>query len=150
MLSNPNSPRLVLAVLLSVCGVSPSCASKAHHETQEAVAPLTGEWILVGFAAGSALPAGAAAPTFDVAADGRISEFAGVNSYSGQLNLSELRIGRFETGPLAATLMAGAPEAMDVEQHFLQALGEADACRVKGSELTLTRAGNDVARFRRK
>jgi heat shock protein HslJ len=46
--------------------------------------------------------------------------------------------------------MAGAPEAMEIERQFLQALGEADGFRALGSELALTRAGNDVARFRRK
>ena len=143
-------PQLLLVALLLAFGVAPACATKGHHETHAAVAALEGEWILVGFAPGDALPSGAAAPTLAVTSDGKLSGFAGVNSYSGQLDLSELRVGRFQTGPLAATLMAGSPEAMEVERQFLQALGEADGYRASASDLALTHAGRDVARFRRK
>jgi heat shock protein HslJ len=70
----------------------------------------------------------------------RVSGFAGVNRIQGsyELNGSSLRF-----GPLAATRMAGPPDAMAREAAFLNALEKVSRWK-SGSSLIELLAGNEV------
>ena len=74
------------------------------------------------------------APTVALDPDGTVSGTTGVNRYRGTYELAESLL---EIGPLMTTRMAGPPDAMDVETHFLAILGEPVAVRWDYSTLVL-------------
>src|SRR5450631_2426735 len=82
----------------------------------------------------SAAGGGGAAPTLVLDPDGTVSGSTGVNRFRGTYELAEALL---EIGPLVTTRMAGSPEAMEVEQHFLSVLGEPLAVRWDYSTLVL-------------
>jgi heat shock protein HslJ len=53
-------------------------------------------------------------------ADGRVAGRATVNRYHGPYRIVD---GGIELGPVAMTLMAGPPDAMELERRFVEALG---------------------------
>ena len=78
-------------------------------------------------------------PLFGITADfneGRLSGFAGVNSYTGPYTAE--KNGQFSAGPLAATLMAGSGPAMAAETAYLKLIEAAEKYSVAESKLTLT------------
>jgi heat shock protein HslJ len=75
-----------------------------------------------------------AAPTLVLDPDGTVSGSTGVNRFRGTYELAESLL---EIGPLVTTRMAGSPEAMEVERHFLSVLGEPLAVRWDYSTLVL-------------
>jgi len=79
-------------------------------------------------------PVAEPAPTVALDPDGAVSGTTGVNRYRGTYELAESLL---EIGPLMTTRMAGPPEAMDVETHFLAILGEPVAVRWDYSTLVL-------------
>ena len=74
------------------------------------------------------------APTLALDPGGTVSGTTGVNRYRGTYELAESLL---ELGPLITTRMAGPPDAMDVEGHFLAILGEPLAVRWDYSTLVL-------------
>ena len=142
----PISIRFAFAVLLVSCCFVQGCASKAPRADDAAI--LTGQWTLVSFAGAASLPAGENPPTLIVAADGTLSGFSGVNRFSGQLDMADVRTGRFSCGPLACTRMAGSAAAMELEQRYLKLLADADGFKSEGRQLVLTRVGKELAFFR--
>jgi heat shock protein HslJ len=78
----------------------------------------------------------------EVGEDGTVGGFAGVNSWGASLDIDRLAHGEFEMAPAHTTLMAGPPEAMDLERRFLDALQAAEHARV-GADGALTLRGAD-------
>lgn len=89
-------------------------------------------------------------PDLTVNEDNSVRGFAGVNSFSGPLDAKALASGVFKAGPFITTRRAGPPGLMDLETRVLDALSNADAYGVSGSRLTLLRAGQPIAEFRRR
>ncbi len=89
-------------------------------------------------------------PDLTVNEDNSVRGFAGVNSFSGPLDAKALGAGVFKAGPFITTRRAGPPGLMDLETRVLDALSNADAYGVSGSRLTLLRAGEAIAEFRRR
>jgi len=78
-------------------------------------------------------------PTTEVTAvfkDGQVSGSAGCNTYSGPYVMDPVQ-GTIKIGPLAATMMMCAPEIMDQENQFLEAMETATRYQVSGDTLTL-------------
>jgi heat shock protein HslJ len=71
-------------------------------------------------------------------AQNRLSGLAGVNRYSADASVSKQ--GSISIGPPIATKMAGPPEAMAIEDKFLQALTALTRIEWKGRRLKLTSA----------
>jgi len=85
--------------------------------------------------------------TLQFGADGRASGRGGCNGYGGPYTLAGDAL---SFGPLAATKMACAPEAMDQEQRYFDALAKVKRYAVAddGALLLVTEEGKEI-RFRR-
>ncbi len=71
--------------------------------------------------------------------------FSGCNTFFGTYKQKDDQL---TFGPLASTRMAGPPENMEQEQHFLKALGDTEQFVIEENILTLLNAGNQpVLRF---
>lgn len=132
---------LVGVCLLGMCLLFGGCRSASEGSSPE------GTWTLVELE-GIDVGALARAPELTLGADGALSGFAGVNRFSGRAVPEALREGKLQTGPLASTLMAGEPRAMEAEQRFLGLLGTRLDWRRSNAELTLLEGGTVKARFR--
>ena len=86
-------------------------------------------------------------PGFEIAKDGGISGFAGVNRFSSSLDMDKLMKGDFSMKPAAATKMAGPPEAMNIEDMFLKALTETTGFDLSGDQLTLKKGAEVLAKL---
>lgn len=107
----------------------------------------SGTWTVVRLEGVDLAPL-ARAPEITLGADGTLSGFAGVNRFSGRVEPEALRAGQLRAGPLAATRMAGPPEAMAVEDRLLALLTSALDWRREGAELTLWAEGRPLVRLR--
>lgn len=95
--------------------------------------------------AGFDLPADARRPTLRLDAEtAQASGFAGVNRFTGSY---ELDAEGLSFGPLASTRMAGPPEAMALEQVYLEALSRVDSWRLRDERLDLLAEGQRVLTF---
>ncbi len=100
-------------------------------------------WKLAAWSASSLDPA-----RFDITANfagGQISGHSAVNSYSG--DYAATAEGVFSTGALAATLMAGEPDAMQAESLYLALLQQARRWRSTGGQLILSGGTQDLLIF---
>jgi heat shock protein HslJ len=79
--------------------------------------------------------AGTEKVTATFAEDGTISGSGGCNTYSGTFTTGEG--GAITIGPVAATEMACPEPAMQIEQTYFAALGNATTYELEGSTLTL-------------
>jgi heat shock protein HslJ len=70
-----------------------------------------------------------------------------VNRFTSSVDMDRLRRGEFAMKPAASTKMAGPPDAMRLEDRFLEALGAATGFRVEGESLTLTKGAEPVMRL---
>lgn len=126
---------LVLAVL-SLSVLATACSANGSASVEQRI------WILESLADDS-VPV----QTFDLTmpslslADGKVSGHLAVNSFTGNYELSGNDI-RFS--PLASTRMAGPPEAMAQETHFLGALEAASRVEATDDELTISDASGVV------
>lgn len=96
------------------------------------------KWTVTGIITGksvASLPAGADAPTLDIAADGSVQLFTGCNRGHTQVTAVGDTV-KFE--PAGITRMACAPPAAEIEQQVLQALEGTSAVTVDGPTATLT------------
>jgi heat shock protein HslJ len=123
--------------LLPFTLLATACASGGP--TAPTLDQLLGSWHL----AGAQVPAGARVPTLTFGGEGAISGNAGVNQYRGTVDALALQQGRWQSGPLAVTRMAGTQEAMALEAGFLQALSGARDVAVRDGMLEL-RSGDQV------
>jgi heat shock protein HslJ len=71
---------------------------------------------------------------------GRVGGFSGVNRMFAEMPAADVRAGRVDFSKIGMTMMAGAPEAMDLERRFTAALAQATRWRIDGPTLVLTDA----------
>ena len=76
--------------------------------------------------------------------NGRVSGSAGVNTYSAPYEVSGASL---DIGPAASTLMAGPPEAMELEASYLAALERAASFSVGEGRLTIYDSEGNAALF---
>lgn len=153
----------ILATLVPVVlfAVLPACESPGTHSQKPLItwtsSPVTsidqiaGVWTLTHIA-DEPIDPDLKPPEIDISADGRLAGFAGVNRMNATINKKQLADGRFSTGPIATTLMAGPPDAMELEQRFLNAITRADEVRLEpdGAGLVLLLETTDrLLRFQR-
>src|SRR5262249_3668567 len=137
MLMRHAFPVAALALLLAGCtgaGGPPASGS--------IVGPV---WVAEEIAGAAAI--GDAPITLQLGADNRASGRGGCNGYGGPYTLAGDAL---SFGPLAATKMACAPEAMDQEQRYFDALAKVKRYAVAddGALLLVTEEGKEI-RFRR-
>jgi heat shock protein HslJ len=128
-----------LALLLAGC-------PGASEHAGGAAAPIVGPVWVAEEIAGA--PASGDAPiTLQLGADGRASGRGGCNGYGGSYTLAGEAL---HFGPLAATKMACAPEAMDQEQRYFDTLAQVARYAVAddGALLLTTAEGKEI-RLRR-
>ena len=132
-------PLIAVALLALACRATPAGEPAA-----------VGAWTLAELEGADLTPlagGGRRMPTLEITGDGALHGFAGVNSFSASVDLDALRDGRFVATPVVATLMAGPPEAMAVEDRLLEVLEAAGHARVEDGELVLSAGDGVLARF---
>ncbi|MDH4140064.1 MAG: META domain-containing protein [Coriobacteriia bacterium] len=116
-----------------------ACAGNAVTDPAE----LEGTWVLESYAEGveqtDVDPAVNSEITFD---NGQVTGSGGVNTFSGTYEADD---GRLQFGPLASTLMAGEPAAMEQESGFFSALEATESFEVFEGKLVLSGKNNDTA-----
>ncbi|MGE3172695.1 MAG: META domain-containing protein [Planctomycetota bacterium] len=133
------------SLIASLFAAAALCACAGAPVPRPARLPdLTGSWQLA-----APVPAGARIPTMTVGQDGSVHGNAGVNRYRGTLDATALGRGQWRAGPFAGTRMAGAPQAMQLEQDFLGALERADTAELHGDRLVLLQGGAPVVELMR-
>lgn len=124
---------LLLWLNVNSCGLSGQSLDGTH-------------WRLVAWSAEGEFPS-----AFQITAGfggGRISGHSGVNRYGGEVSFPGS--GGFRVGAVAATRMAGPPEAMAAESVYLKLLDLARQFRIAGDELLLLdEGGSELLRFDR-
>lgn len=115
------------------------------------VRSIAGDWRLVSVGGDEVAPmleaggdVGGEAPTLRIGEDGRLSGLAGVNRIAGSLDTEALLSGRWATGALVATKMAGPEHLMTLESRVLTALGRATSAKMEGGTLTLAGRGGET------
>lgn len=87
-------------------------------------------------------------PSLALVEDGRVGGSTAVNRWSAELDIAKAESGEFALGPAISTRMAGPPEAMNVEQKFLDALNSSKQFTIKDGVLILKDAGGaETMRF---
>lgn len=98
-------------------------------------------WILAAYAAGCGLKEALSGPSVDANfADGKVTGRGGVNRYHGGY---ELDGDKLTLSPVASTMMAGPPDAMEQEAAYFRALGSAASYSIEGDTLTLSDTGGE-------
>lgn len=103
------------------------------------VQALDGDWQLV-WLDHEAPPPGLRLPTLTLKS-ARVSGFSGCNMYTG--SIEERAPGEIKVSPLNSTRMACPPDAMNLEQEFLQRLGRVDRYTFLAGRLALSGARGD-------
>lgn len=135
----------LLAVLsILFLAVTLGCASTP------AGAPTAGELVDVDWACvkidGRPVPVEAEV-TVRFEADGRAGGGTGVNRWFG--TWTTLGEGDLEVSSLGTTRRAGPPELMQLEQRFLEALGQVERSRLDGGRLLLLKGGQTLLELTR-
>ena len=119
-----------------------ACATQPKPSPTPTLAQLAGEWRLDAID-GQPLADTLRdkAPTLTIAADGKVSGYAGVNRYFGAIDTDALAAGRFDIPAVAITKMAGPPDRMKLEDDFTSRLDSADAAAIASDVLVLSQAG---------
>lgn len=140
------------ALLVGAVGILFAGCQSAGTRTSDLQPPpvemVGSAWILVSL--GGQLPEGEKAITLEFARDGKFSGHAGVNSYFGsyQIRRGSGPRGEIAISEIGSTKMAGAPELMQQEQRYLDALRQATLYMAEGGLLEF-RAGNQpLLRYR--
>ena len=74
----------------------------------------------------------------------QVSGNSGINRFGGKYQLDGDKV---EFGPMRSTMMAGPPEAMELEATFLKALSEMTSWRIHESRLEFLKGDGVIARF---
>jgi heat shock protein HslJ len=139
---------LIGGVLVLAAIALAACQQTPRQTIGVTASSLAGEWTLVsieGRDVGELLPQGLRQPSIMITEDARVSGFGGVNRLRSSLDQAALPFGEFKMGPIASTKMAGAPEAMDLENRFTRLLRETSAFRLTGDTLIVWREGEGPA-----
>lgn len=157
---------ILITLAAAACGSGRGTESQASRAAEEAAPPaasspagadvepagdqglpadLVGSWTLVEID-GAPITAVGKTPTLEIVDDGSVSGVGGVNRFHTQLKLVD---GRMSFGPVAATKMAGPPEAMDLESTYFTRLGSASSYETDGETLRLWAGDNETLTFER-
>lgn len=133
-------PVLALAGALSFTGCAgPSTSSSSGQDSIRTLTTAAGtRWVLASWtsADGQKHTIAPPVPTLVIGDQGRITGNAGVNHYVGNITVSK---GVLDWGPhIAATRMAGSPEAMESENRYLDDLKATDRVTIRGNRLQFT------------
>ena len=159
-----NGTRSLVLVCMLVLIAAAGCATISGNQdplnpgwsVEESTRRLIGKWTLTDLGSTHiesilATPGVLRAPSLDIADDGKVSGFAGVNHFFADLDLARASGFNFPLGPVGATKMAGPPEAMAIEHEYLSALSSAtryDARRLRdGVLILLDMNGGKLMRF---
>ena len=125
--------------LLVALFLAPAC-NTTKAEVDEVPRDLRGRWFLAeleGVDLGALEAAGVRRPELLIDIEGAVSGFGGVNRFGSSLDLEVLGVQRFVLSRITSTMMAGEPEAMELESRFLQALQDARDYALEGERLEL-------------
>jgi heat shock protein HslJ len=130
---------LIALLLLATLALVPAC-NAVDPVVDEVPRTLRGRWFLaeldeLNFAAMDA--AGIRRPEILIDTEGAVSGFGGVNRFGCSLDLDVLGVQHFSLSKIASTMKAGEPEAMELEQRFLQALQDSRVYHQEGERLEL-------------
>jgi heat shock protein HslJ len=117
--------RALLALpLLAALALGAACNS-VKPEVDEVPRSLRGRWFLVELEdvdLADLDESGVRRPEILIDTEGAVSGFGGVNRLGATLDLDVLGAELFKLSRITTTMMAGEPEAMELESRFLQAL----------------------------
>lgn len=144
-----NTRTLASALVLGCVAIaSPACSGgRAMTGDPISVRTIAGDWRLVSVGGDEVAPmleTEGEAPTLRIGEDGRLSGLAGVNRIAGALDTEALLSGRWATGALVATKMAGPEGLMKLESRVLTALGRATSAKLENGSLTLAGRGGET------
>lgn len=144
-----NTRTLASALVLGCVAIaSPACSGgRVITGDPISVRTISGDWRLVSVGGDEVAPmleAEGEAPTLRIGEDGRLSGLAGVNRIAGALDTEALLSGRWATGELVATKMAGPEELMKLEGRVLKALSQATSAKLENGTLTLAGRGGET------
>ncbi len=129
----------VALLLTAGCvGTSSSATSDAVNAAGARVAPPVGKWLLTAFGDRDGAVPGEV--TLNVEDDGAIAGSGGCNGYFGRWSLGEAQS---TLGPVGATRRMCAPEVMDVEMRYFEALSRVAGWRATDAGIVLTDASGD-------
>lgn len=150
-----------IAVLLTALLVAAAIPGGCHTSKEDqpntsgripSMTDLKGTWTLTELAGvnlSEMLPDDAPPPFIDFREDGRVAGMSGINRFSSGLDTEALRDGVLILEPIATTMMAGPPELMQLERHFLDALGASNLISIDGDRLRLLTDDSTMLAFRR-
>lgn len=135
-------PRIRTVLLVSMAVALLALAGCASADAPDPAA-LEGDWVVESFGGATELtpadPAVTSEMTFEA---GEVSGNGGVNSFGGSYETPGDNALTF--GALAATEMAGPPEAMEQESTFFKALEDTEHFEFNDEKLVLSDAGNNA------
>ena len=108
---------------------------------------IVGEWSLV--AIDQQPLSGGGTPTLIFENDGKCYGSTGVNRYTSWADFEKIGDGQLKIGYAAVTRMAGPPEAMALENLFLDRLNSASSFRMEGDQLHLVASKKETITFER-
>ncbi len=108
-------------------------------------AELLGRWKLVAID-GEAIAEVGTTPFVLFAEDGTVGGVGGINRFNTKVTVAE---GKLSFSPAAMTKMAGPPEAMDLEDTFMNRLMSASSYAVDGDNLLMWAGDNEALKFAR-
>lgn len=128
------------------------CGSECSVEDDAAAGEVTTmtlentDWVLIGLN-GEAVNVTESMATPSIRFDreaGLAAGNSGVNQFSGGYTLTD---GSIEFGPMRSTMMAGPPEAMELETNFMKTLNAMTGWRIVDGTLELLGGETVIARF---
>ncbi|MBX3361051.1 MAG: META domain-containing protein [Phycisphaeraceae bacterium] len=141
-----------LSLPLAITSLTGCQSGQSMTDSASMIQKLTGDWNLTalrGADLSTIMPQGLRVPSLSFTEDGKVSGTGGINRLASSIDLEALAKGEFKLAPTASTKMAGSPEAMNFEDSFLKALGEATGLSVKGDTLSLSNAAGELMKFAR-
>ena len=144
--------------IICVAAVAPGCASHGNGSSGQGTSPpcaaarplpsITGtQWRCteIADADGSLVAVTGEPPTLLIAADDKVSGFAGVNRYFSTATFASVMAPPIplRIGPVGATRMAGPPDRMELERAFTSMLSRVRFAQVVGAAAAGT--GGDAA-----
>ena len=130
---------LLLVAMMALAIAPMGCSSEEAPDP----ADLEGSWVLESFGGTTdVVPADPDVVTEMTFEAGEVSGNGGVNSFGGSYETPGDNALTF--GPIAATRMAGPPEAMEQETKFFEALENTEHFEFNEDKLVLSDQGNNV------
>ena len=143
--------RMGVAVVLGLLAVLASaCASGGGASGTAMTLTPVGDWRLVTIE-GEAfeLPDGARLPMLTVREDGSVGGMAGINRFSGSVDIGAWDDNGWVMGAAAMTRMGGTPEAMGFERRYMDLLRRANSVYPWPRTMDLMEDGAFLLRFER-